>query len=70
MYAIFFTNHGIAIQIASRRRKSVNATCYNRKVLLKLRNISKTNDQQLVSVVSGCCMTMVRQTKRPLYENV
>jgi hypothetical protein len=21
-------------------------------------------------VVSGCCMTMVRQTKRPLYENV
>jgi hypothetical protein len=65
MCVIYFTNQGPAIQIATPKGKSVNAKFYKGKVLRKLRNISKTVDQQLISVVSGCCMT-----KRPFYENI
>jgi hypothetical protein len=58
MYVHFFTNQGLAIQIAVPKGKSVNAKFYKGKVLHKFKICFK--NQQLLSVVSGCCMTMLR----------
>ena len=59
MYVISFTNQGPAIQIAVPKGKSVNAKFYKGKVLHKLKKYFLNRRQKLVSVVSGCCMTML-----------
>ena len=58
------------IPIAVPKGKSVNARFYKGNVLHKLKKYFLAVDQQLVSVVSGCCTTMLRHTKRPLYTNI
>jgi hypothetical protein len=70
MVLFAYINQGPAIQIAVRKGKSVNAYFYKGNIHHKLRKYFKTVDQQLVSVVSGCCMAMLRHTKRQLYENI
>jgi hypothetical protein len=67
--------HAYNFLYQSRSCLSVNAKFYKGKVFHKLKKylkkaIKKNNvDRQLVPVVSGCCMTKLRHTKRPLYEN-
>ena len=72
MYVIFFTNQGLAIQIAVPKGKSVIARYNKGNVLHELKKyfLSQAVNQQLVSVVSGCCTTMFLHTKRPLYANI
>jgi hypothetical protein len=65
MCVIVFTNQGFAFLITVPKGKSVKAKFYLGKVLHKLK---KNVDQQMVSVLPSSCMTMLRQTKRPLYE--
>jgi hypothetical protein len=62
MFLIFFTNQGPAIPVAVPKGKSVNAKFYKGKILHKLKKYFKN--------ISGCCITMLRHTKRPLYENI
>jgi hypothetical protein len=70
MYVVFSTNQGPAIQIATPKGKSINANFKKARSFINLRNISKTADQQLVSLMSDCCMTMLRYPKRALSENI
>jgi hypothetical protein len=59
MYVIFFTNQGPAYQRVNMQMQS----------LTKARSFIKQRvDQHLVALVSGCCITMLCHTKRPLFE--
>jgi hypothetical protein len=69
MFVIFFSDLGPSIQIAVPKGKSVNAKFCKGNVFHKLKKYSKIVDQQMVSVVSGCCMAMLRHTKRQLFES-
>jgi hypothetical protein len=70
MYVIFFTDQGPAIRITVSKGKYINANFYKGMAFINKRNILKTVDKQMVSMESGCCMTMLRHTKRVLYENI
>jgi hypothetical protein len=67
MYAIFLTNQGPAIPIVAPKGLSVNAKFYKSKVLHELKKHLKNRRPKLVSVVSCCCMIMLRHTQRQLY---